>query len=192
MLEETVRLNQTIDGLLLLARTEARQVGDTEELILLPELVEEILNLLEVVMDERRITVSQHHEGRAEAPVCADRSFVRAAILNVMHNALKFSPPGSSLRITYSATTIETLQAERVCIEDSGPGIQAGEHERIFDRFFTSRNPDTQLHSGSGLGLSIAKLAIDRSGGRIFFDTSFTQGARCCIDLPVGRLPARK
>ena len=187
MLEETVRLNQTIDGLLLLARTEARQVGETEELILLPELLGEILNLLEVVIDERRITVTQDHDEHAEAPVCADRSLVRAAFLNVLHNALKFSSPGSSLRIAYSATTLEAIEAERVCIEDAGPGIQAGEHERIFDRFFTSRNPDTQLHSGSGLGLSIAKLAIDRSGGRIFFDTSFTQGARCCIDLPVAR-----
>ena len=69
---------------------------------------------------------------------------------------------------------------------DSGPGIQPGEHERIFDRFFTSRNPDTAPHSGAGLGLSIAKLAIERNGGRIFFDRNTTGGARCCIDLPAG------
>jgi signal transduction histidine kinase len=189
MLEETVRLNQTIDGLLILARTEARQTGETEELVSLPELVHEILKLLEVVVDERRIIITEQHDGHLEQTVCADRSFVRVAILNVLHNALKFSPPGSSIRITYSGVTFESNRAERICITDSGPGIQVGEHERIFDRFFTSRNPDTQLSRGSGLGLSIARLAIERSGGRIFFDRSVTEGASCCIDIPV-RQPA--
>ena len=185
MLEETIRLNQTIDGLMILARTEARQIGETEELVALPELVRQILKLLEVVIEERRIAVSEEHDGHTEMPVCADRSLVRVAILNVLHNALKFSPPGSRLVIAYSGVTLESKPAERLCITDSGPGIQAGEHERVFDRFFTSRSPDTQLSSGSGLGLSIAKLAIDRSGGQIFFDKAATGGARCCIDLPV-------
>jgi signal transduction histidine kinase len=185
MLEETIRLNQTIDGLLILARTEARQIGETEELVVLPELVREILKLLEVVIEERRVAVSEEHDGHTEVPVCADRSFVRVAILNVLHNALKFSPPGSRLLIAYSGVMLESKPAERISITDAGPGIQPGEHERIFDRFFTSRNPDTQLSSGSGLGLSIAKLAIERSGGHIFFDKTAADGARCCIDLPV-------
>jgi signal transduction histidine kinase len=192
MLEETVRLNQTIDGLLILARTEARQLGETEELILLPDLVSEILSLMDVILEDRRITVSEEHDGHAESPVCADRSFVRAAILNVIHNALKFSPPGSNIRIFYAEATLESRPAERVCVSDSGPGIQAGEHERVFDRFYTSRSPDTLPHSGAGLGLSIAKLAIERNRGRIFFDRNATDGARCCIDLPVTDPAAEK
>ena len=187
MLEESIRLNQTIDGLLILARTEARQVGDTEELIRLPELVREILNLLEVVIEDRRITVSEDHEGDTDVPVCADRSFVRIALLNVLHNALKFSPPGTSLLISYSGVTLDSRPAQRIAITDSGPGIQAGEHERVFERFFTSRSPDTRTQSGAGLGLSIARLAIDRSGGQIFFDRTVTNGARCCIDLSIAR-----
>jgi signal transduction histidine kinase len=192
MLEETIRLNQTIDGLLILARTEAHPTGETEEMVLLPELVGEILKLLGVVIEERRIAVSEEHDGHTEVPVCADRSFVRIAILNVLHNALKFSPPGSRLVIAYTAGMLESKPAERICITDAGPGIQAGEHERIFDRFYTSRNPDTQPNSGSGLGLSIAKLAMERSGGRIFFDKTATEGARCCIDLPVGTCSPQK
>lgn len=193
MLEETIRLNQTIDGLLILARAEVRQVVETGELIALPQLINEILKLLEVVLEERRITVSQNMYAHEETQVYADRSFVRVAMLNVIHNAIKFSPPGSSLIISYSHVMLDSKAGERVCIADSGPGIQAGEHERVFDRFFTSRTPDSQRSSGAGLGLSIAKLAIDRSGGCIFFDKNATVGARCCIDLPVGqRLPEKK
>ena len=88
MLEETVRLNQTIDGLLLLARTESRQTGETEELILLPELVREVLDVLEVLIEERRVTVLELHDDTPRKEICADRSFVRVAFLNVMHNAL--------------------------------------------------------------------------------------------------------
>lgn len=192
MLEETIRLNQTIDGLLILARTEVRQVGETEELISLPELVHEILKLLAVVIEEARISVSETRDGHDELPVCADRSLVRVAILNVIHNALKFSPPGSTLTVSYARSMLNTRPAERLCIADSGPGIQAGEHERVFDRFFTSRSPETQSSSGAGLGLSIAKLAIDRSAGSIFFDKTASGGARCCINLPAGQRPPEK
>lgn len=184
MLEETVRLNQTIDGLLIMARTESQQMGDTEQLILLPELIREILNLLDVVIEERRITVVEQSDEHQRLQVRADRNFIRVALLNVLHNALKFSPPGTYLQITYTTISQAHGTLERVCVHDAGPGISDGEHDKVLQRFFTSRNPATAAHSGAGLGLSIAKLAIERSRGVIFFDKSATFGARCCIDLP--------
>ncbi len=189
MLEETVRLNQTIDGLLILAKTESQPTGDTERLVLIPEVVREILNLLEVVIEERRVIVIEQHEDDPRHRVCVDRSFLRVALLNVIHNALKFAPPGSTLTISYSHVA-QGQGSERVCIQDAGPGILNGEHEKVLERFFTSRNPDTLQETGAGLGLSIAKLAINRSGGTICFDRTAPTGARCCIALPV--LPANR
>ena len=185
MLEEAVRLSQTIDGLLLLSKTEAQPTGDSKSVFLLSDVIAEILNLLEVVVEERELTVTEQHEGSPQRGVLADRSFVRLALLNVLHNATKFSPAGSTLRIIYGHDASHTM--ERVCIEDAGPGIEPGEEERLFDRFFTSRRPGTVAKSGSGLGLSIAKLTIERSGGRIYFDPSAPKGARCCISLPSAR-----
>ena len=184
MLEETVRLNQTIDGLLLLARAESRQTSLTEQPIILSELVREILNLLEVLIEERRITVTEVHDGPRQK-VSADRSFIRLALLNVLHNALKFSPPDSTLRISYSQILLNGRAMERVYVHDSGPGIASGEHEKILERFFTSRSPETSNQAGAGLGLSIAKLVIDRNHGFISFDKTVADGARCCITLPV-------
>ena len=185
MLEETVRLNQTVDGLLLLARAESQQTSLTEEPIILSELVREILNLLEVLIEERRVTVSEVHDDGPRHKVSADRSFVRLALLNVLHNALKFSPPDSTLRISYSNILLNGRAMERVYVHDSGPGIATGEHEKILERFFTSRSPETSNQAGAGLGLSIAKLVIDRSHGFIFFDKTVADGARCCITLPI-------
>ncbi len=184
MLEETVRLNQTIDGLLMLAKAEAAQ-GESRTLFFLPDLIDEILALLDVVTDERRITVQQEHNEIQRRPVLADRSLIRIALLNVLHNAVKFSDDGSILRISYSRVTTSSFDAERVCIHDSGPGISPGDYQRVFERFFTCKSAATSSKCGAGLGLSIAKLAIERSGGNIFFDQTVLTGARCCIDLPL-------
>ncbi|HEY1744862.1 MAG TPA: ATP-binding protein [Granulicella sp.] len=186
MLEETVRLNQTIEGLLMLSKAE---VADLEALddFLLPELVNEILILLEVVTDEKQITVHQEQDDHVRQSISADRSLIRVALLNVLHNAVKFSRAGSIIRISYSRVTVSSFEAERVCIHDGGPGILAGDHQRVFERFFTGRSSGTSSNSGAGLGLSIAKLAVERSGGSISFDESVQAGARCCIDLPLAR-----
>jgi signal transduction histidine kinase len=185
MLEETARLSQTVDGLLLLSKTETFRAEEARTSFLLPDLVSEILTLLEVLIEERRLTVQQKHDGNVRRPITADRSLVRVALLNVLHNAVKFSISDSVLEISHSRTTFRSHDGERVCIHDSGPGIAPGEHQRVFERFFTSKSTGTVANSGSGLGLSITKLVIDRSGGQISFDQSVTTGARCCIDLPL-------
>jgi len=185
MLEETTRLNQTIDGLLLLARSEATRSDGVKTSFSLFELVDEILVLLDVLLEERHITVVQDCDDGVPALLFADRSLVRIALLNVLHNAVKFSPDHSTIRIGFSRRESDGHVFQRVCVHDSGPGVTPGEVTQVFERFFTSNSPTTSKYSGTGLGLSIAKLIVDRSGGQIFFDMSVEHGAKCCIDLPL-------
>ena len=117
----------------------------------------------------------------AAVEIRADRGLMRVALMNVLHNALKFSPRDSTITITFLQPSPSWL---RIRIEDGGPGIPADEHVRVFDRFFTSSDRSTADISGVGLGLSIAKLVVERAGGRIAFDEGSHQGARCLIDLP--------
>ncbi|MEI9977652.1 MAG: ATP-binding protein [Edaphobacter sp.] len=185
MLEETTRLNQTIDGLLLLSKAEAVQTETGPTSFFLPELVQEILTLLEVLIEERQITVLEEHQNTIDEPLVADRSLMRIAILNVLHNAVKFSPDRSVLRIAYGKIEREGPIFYRISIHDSGPGIAPGEHLRVFDRFFTSSAHQGRGPRGSGLGLSIARLIIDRNGGHIYFEENVVNGAKCCIELPI-------
>ncbi len=184
MLEETTRLNQTIDGLLLLARAEATRSDGVKTSFSLIELVDEILVLLDVLLEERHITVRQDRDDGVTTLLFGDRRLVRVALLNVLHNAVKFSPDHSSIRIGFSRQEGDGRVFQRVCVHDSGPGLATGEVTQVFERFFTSSSPTTSKYSGSGLGLSIAKLIVDRNGGQIFFDMSVEHGAKCCIDLP--------
>jgi signal transduction histidine kinase len=183
ILEETARLNETIDSLLLLARAEATQSGN-EQLVIAAELVDEVLSLLEILLEERHITVIQEGKSVGGVTVWADRALLRVAILNVLHNALKFSPNASLLKISYSRLDSPTT---RLCIvfQDQGPGIAPGDHERVFDRFYTGNEQRVVLKSGTGLGLSVAKLVIDRIGGEIRFDEETRQGAKCVLTLPI-------
>ncbi len=185
ILEETIRLNQTIDGLLLLSKAEAAQSDSSPGSFFLPELIHEILALLEVLIEERQITVIEEDAGAPREPLVADRSLVRVAFLNVLHNAVKFSPGQSALRIVYGQVERERQVFHRIAIRDNGPGIAPGEYQRVFERFFTSAIHQAGSPRGSGLGLAIARLILERNGGRIYFDDEIAHGAQCFIELPV-------
>ncbi|WP_446742005.1 sensor histidine kinase [Silvibacterium acidisoli] len=183
ILEETQRLSETIDSLLLLARAEATQNSSETETFQVTVLSDEVVDLLSVVLEEKKITVLRIVELTQRSLVQANRKLLRVAILNVLHNALKFSPDNSILRIGYEYVE-GTSPKLRVTIHDSGPGLQKGEHEKVFDRFYTGPDSSASPHRGMGLGLSIAKLIVTRDGGAIWFDTAVERGAKCVIELP--------
>ena len=185
MLEEAVRLSQTIDSLMILSKTETQQTGGTLTSFRLSEVVDEVTHLLDVLLEERHISVVQRTGSRDRPQITTNRDFIRLAVMNVLHNAVKFSPPGEVIEVAYETVMLEATVAERLSVKDAGPGIQQGEHEDVFKRFYTSRAPEAKPKTGTGLGLSIAKLSVERSGGRIWFDTQEISGARCCIDIPV-------
>ncbi len=182
ILEASSRLSETIDSLLLLSKAEITQPGAEHTTFIVADLVAEVLDLLEIIMDEKQVKVLQENELAGRLAVHANRALLRIAILNVLHNALKFSPDRSILRITYSR--LQNPEPKLVIvIQDEGPGIAVGEHEKVFERFFTSSASSTTSQSGAGLGLSIARLVIDRIGGSIRFDPEVQYGAGCVIEL---------
>jgi signal transduction histidine kinase len=186
ILEETARVDETINSLFLLAKAEASQPGNHATVFRAKDLVDEILDLLQIVIEEKQVTVLQENKDDGDAQIKADRSLLRIAILNVLHNALKFAPDSSVLRIEYSLSQHPVPMLE-IVFQDEGPGISAGEHEQVFERFFTSSTHITASKSGTGLGLSIARLVISRMSGTIRFDQERQTGAKCIIDLPIYR-----
>jgi signal transduction histidine kinase len=184
ILEETERLNETIESLLLLSKAESTGSANSKTVFPASELVNEVLSLLQVLMEERHISISREGELIGRAGVRANRSLLRTALLNVLHNALKFSPNNSTLAITYSRS-VDPDPKLIMTFQDQGPGIAPGEHKRVFERFFTSAAQSTASKSGTGLGLSVTKLVIDRIGGDVWFDEEMQAGAKCIITLPI-------
>ena len=183
ILEASSTLSQTIDDLLTLARAEATQPGSGQSTFSLVELSSEVLSILEILSEEKEIQIVQQIEDPDRAVAHADRGLVRTAVMNLLHNALKFSPANSTIRLTFGGDASQAASAS-MSIEDEGPGIRKGEREQVFERFFTSNSPDTTAMAGSGIGLSVAKLAIERNNGELLLDPTTVRGARFVIHLP--------
>lgn len=184
ILEETQRLNHTIDSLLLLARAEAGNSSSTSENIALAPLVVEVANMLSVLAEDNEIFLIQEEQG--SPTVYGDRSLLRVALINVVHNAIKFSPRGGTVQIT---VTIDQKVAS-VAVADQGPGLREDEFDAVFERFYRGRI--NSPNDGNGLGLPIVKLIVERFGGTVNFDRTARSGASVVLRLPAtfrGDLP---
>ena len=119
--------------------------------------------------------------------VNADPDLMGLALRQLLGNAVKYSPPGSTIAISASET--EDTVTVRVC--DQGPGIPPNELESIFDRFYRgSRARD--LIPGTGMGLSVARDIINAHQGRLWAENRQEGGAKFSFTLPIfkeGRKP---
>jgi len=174
MLEETDRLSVLVDRLLSLSRAETHQATLTPDSVSLVELAEDVVGHLGVLAEEKGQSLSVDATGRPTAVV--DRVVLRQALINLVDNAIKFTPSGGqvSVRVTSDDGTAV------VDVTDTGPGIPSEARERIFDRFFRG---DELAASGTGLGLSIAKGAVEANGGQLTLERSDAQGTTFRIRL---------
>jgi two-component system phosphate regulon sensor histidine kinase PhoR len=113
--------------------------------------------------------------------VPADRLILREALTNVLDNAIKYSPAGSTIGIRVERSEARAL----IAIEDQGPGIPAEYRDRIFDRFFRVDPSRSRNGGGAGLGLAIAKWAVELHGGQISVHER-PGGSEFRIVLPIG------
>ena len=118
--------------------------------------------------------------------VIADRLVLREAITNVVDNAIKYSPRASSISIRVTAHGNQA----HLTVADEGPGIAAEDRQRIFDRFFRLDEARSRDHGGVGLGLAIAKWAVEVNGGRITVENGANRGSVFHIVLPIGTPPS--
>jgi heavy metal sensor kinase len=177
MLEEVNRLTRLVENLLSISRAEAGQLQLGLAAISPLEAVKEVAALLDVLVEEKSLKLIV--AGDEEVRVCADRLLLRQAITNVLHNAVKYTPKGGRIDVRVTSSSGRSM----IRIADTGPGIPREHREKVFDRFYrldSARGRDT---GGAGLGLSIAKWAIEVQGGDIKVEDTI-DGAAFSINFP--------
>ena len=177
MLEEVDRLAGLVDRLLTLSRAETRQAKPSLEAVGLEELAETVAADLAVLAEEKTQPVVIESRGSPQA--LGDRIMLRQALINLVDNAIKFSAAGTRIVIR----VFESSEAAIVEVVDSGPGIPPGVRDHIFDRFFRAPSASAEVH-GSGLGLSIAKSAVEANGGTLTLERSGSDGSTFRISVP--------
>ena len=169
--EEIGRLNELVTNFILYGRPPELHRSDVR----IPELVTGVLRMAEERL--RAQSISTRTEFLNTREMHADPDMLRRALVNLVGNAVDAMPSGGTLTVSAGARADGRYS---VVVEDTGVGIPAGERERIFEPYFTTKA------SGLGLGLVLTKKIVDAHGGEIFVDSTPGKGTRIEVALPVG------
>lgn len=159
MVREVDRINQVVTDLLTFAKP--HEIRPTT--INVPELVGHVKTLVASDAEDRRIQISTDLPS-AMPPVRMDENQIIQALLNLLLNAIQFSPEGSG-QITIGSEWIESQGHLRLWVEDNGPGLSTEQRRNMFDPFFTTRP------QGTGLGMAIVHNITENHGGQIQVDS---------------------
>ena len=182
--EESDRLNRFIGGLIELARIEAGEMQLRRRWGTVDEITSAALQRAESITRGHDVEVNLE----TDLPVVrVDERAVSEVVYTLVDNAAKYSPKGSTIRITARRAGEELIQ---MAVADEGLGIPVDLRERVFDKFFrATRDGDvrTRQPTGTGMGLAIAKGIVEAHEGRIWIDSgSNGKGTRVVFTLPIG------
>ena len=174
----TLRLTQLIDNLLESVRIESGQLGIRHQSVALAEVVEDALALVRPLLAQRRQTLALALPD--DLPLLAgDKPRLTQVFVNLLANANKFAPEGSTVRIGAEARPGQVL----AWVEDEGPGPAASDDEALFARFRRGGGAEPEA-AGLGLGLWLVKSIIDRHSGSVAFERTAAGRTRFTLTLP--------
>ncbi|MDR5730035.1 MAG: heavy metal sensor histidine kinase [Terriglobia bacterium] len=179
MLEEVDRLTRLVESLLTISRADAGHIQLQKSSIDLLDLAQESAALLDVLAEEKNQTIAV--TGDAAVTVSADRLILRQALINLIDNAVKYSPPGGRIRVHVHVTDGNAV----VEVLDSGPGIPSEHAEKVFERFYRIDKARSRAEGGAGLGLSIVQWAVSAHGGTVELKQDTESGCAFVIHLPL-------
>ena len=178
--EEADRLDLLVEDLIGFARIEAGQLGLNLAWCSLEDVIGSAVRRSSRILTGHAVSVSIP----PDLPLIrADARFLEEVCFQLLENAAKYSPTGTTITVTATPAQAEIVEFS---VTDEGPGVPASDRDRIFDKFY--RGPSTRAAaSGTGLGLAIVRGIVTAHGGHVFAtDGPGGRGARIVVRLPVG------
>jgi heavy metal sensor kinase len=178
-IERFDQLNRMINDLILLSKTDSSQVELKMNPVRLDLLINDIGDLFQVLAEQKNIALSI--EPSQETVVMGDKLRLQQLFINLIDNAIKFTPEKGSIWITSEKNGGDVL----VKVTDTGIGITVEEQENIFKRFYRVDKSRSKETGGVGLGLSIAGWIAHAHKGRIEVKSEFNKGSTFIVYLPI-------
>ncbi|MFH0808885.1 MAG: ATP-binding protein [Pseudomonadota bacterium] len=175
------RLANLLTDILNLSRIESGEAVLKRREFDMVQAVGEVLDQLRGKAEEKTIRVAAHVTAEKTLPVMGSREFIDQVLVNLIDNAIKYSPPGASVEVRVSSTDDGTV---RVDVTDTGIGIPPEDLDRVFERFYRVAKDRSRKVEGTGLGLAIAKNIIAAHKGRIWVESRPGKGSTFSFTVP--------
>jgi signal transduction histidine kinase len=177
--EQTTRLEVLLNDLLEISRYEAGAIHLRVQSVNLTTMLTDIVHSYDHIIRAKSMRVMLNLADLA--PIQADPQRMAQALSNIVSNALKYTYAHGTITITTRELSPEQVE---VRITDTGVGISPEQQRKLFTRFYRAENPLREQVSGTGLGLTIAKLFVELHGGQILVQSAIGQGSTFTIQLP--------
>lgn len=184
--EATKRMIELVTGLLNISRIESGRLMINPENTNLFELVTSLVEETNVLALKKQQTISLNCEKDINANF--DPVLIRHVYLNLLTNAIKYSPEGTQIKISIKVEEDTIISS----VKDQGYGIPLEEQDKIFNKFFRAQNIQGIDTNGSGLGLYLAKSIVNTSQGEIWFESEENKGTTFYFTLPVKGVTSKK
>jgi signal transduction histidine kinase len=182
--DEVLRLTRIVEQLLAISRADAGETEFRWESVPMRRVIRDICSQFEAVTHEKDLYL-RLREG-PEVTVEGDEDRLRQLFVNLLGNAVKFTPPGGSVECSWEAIAGNV----HIQVSDTGPGIPKEHQSRIFDRFYRVDRARSRKMGGSGLGLSICKWIVESHHGQISVTSAPGRGTTFHILLPLEQVEA--
>lgn len=187
IMEKGETLLKLITSILDLSQIEAGKVRLNFEPMDALELINGSLSSLKPQLQKKGVGLDVRIPQHMNAPVAGDKERLRQVVVNLLTNALKFTPRGGRVGVTLTEVQHQpdlSVPGYRILIEDSGVGIPADQFEKIFASFYQVDSSSTREYGGAGLGLAIVKSFVEGHGGVVRVASEVGKGSRFTLVLP--------
>ena len=179
VLEEVERLARIVEGLFSVSRLDAGEAQKEWVQFDLAKLAAGTAEQMCLLAEDKGISVSCN--AGQEVPVEGDRARMKQVVVNLLDNAIKYTPSGGAVRLSVISSGGKAVLE----VEDNGMGIPAEARPHIFERFFRVDKARSREMGGAGLGLSIVKSICTAHGGRVDYQSTEGSGSRFKVELPL-------
>jgi two-component system phosphate regulon sensor histidine kinase PhoR len=182
IMDESDRLNRLVNDLLDLSRMETRRTPLFYESITIAHFIKELAELLNQEINKKALSIKI--SGDETVILEADRDRLRQIMLNLLHNAIQYTPSEGQIEIAWMQTNDNCI----IHVKDNGIGIPEEDLPHVFERFFRVDRDRNRQSGGTGLGLSITKHLIELHNGNVSVESKRNHGSCFTIHLPIKKI----
>jgi two-component system phosphate regulon sensor histidine kinase PhoR len=179
ILKQSQRLNRLVQDLLTISNIEMKEIVLNFEMVALGAAVNNVISLIKNKADLKKIAIHNNVSDNFP-PVQADRDRLTQILVNILDNAVKFTPEGGSVAIEAQESETHVI----VSVTDTGIGVPAEEAQRLGERFYRVDKSRSRELGGTGLGLSIVKHLMIAHGGRMEIESRLGKGTKVSLFFP--------